>query len=72
MAFDMPGCAPAPETLGSLPRASRCFCDELVGCYSDFLQDRDDDAFLVLQQGGEQVQRQQLRVAVLGGERLAF
>jgi hypothetical protein len=55
--------------LGEFAQGLGCFCDELVGGYADFLQDRDDDAVLVFKQGGEQVQRQQLRVAVLGRER---
>ena len=64
----MPGLR-AAGNFGQLAEGLGCFCDELVSCYSDLLQDRNDDAVFVFKQGGEQVQRQQLRVAVLGRER---
>ena len=38
---------------------------------ADFLQHRQNDAFFVLQQRRQQVQRQQFRIAVLGGEVVA-
>ena len=38
---------------------------------ADFLQHRRNDAFFVLEQRRQQMQRQQLRIAVLGGEFVA-
>src|SRR5580698_4120493 len=69
VAFDIVACADSPETLGSFSMSNAT--NKLLDCLradADFFEYRSDDAFFVFEQGGEEVDRQKLGVAVLGGE----
>ena len=59
---------PPPETLGRRLDLAVRLAQHGLRTDADLLQHRRDDAFFVLQQRRQQMDRQQLRIAVLGGE----
>ena len=59
-----------PLSCGSLSIASRARARASCGVDAEALQDRHDDALVLLEQGEEQVGRGDLGVRVLGGEPL--
>ena len=63
--------APPPETLGRRLDLAVSLAQHGLRTDADLLQHGQNDAFFVLQQRRQQVQRQQFGIAVLGGEVVA-
>ena len=58
----------AAAYLGQLAKGVLYFCAQLRGGYAHFFEDRNDDALAVFNERGEQMKRQDFRIAVLVGE----